>query len=295
MTKTQAINKLTPIIDRLATNHKWIVGKKSLVMAQIIIESGWLKYARGNNYLGIKVPKSKINTWKRKQLLWTHEWRNGKYERVQAWFMTYPSLEACIESGYIKVLSLNRYKETRDSVDWWDATNFIKLNQYATSPTYTGTLRKAILGNKLYTIDFRHDPKEDITENFTYGETFSNVRIGRKTYYRVIENPPVYDKNRVNLMQRLQIVRNVIKRPLAITRNGCVYRIREYNAQIGGVANSQHLICKAGDVRTRGYSGHRLYQVFDNRTDIVRYGIAKNWLHADIAPAKSGDSDIWYY
>lgn len=293
MTKADKINFLKPIIDNLAINNQWIQGKKSLVMAQVLCESGWLKHIHKNNCLGIKwTPKYPES---RKQMLWTHEWVNGKYVKVQCPFMTYETINQCIEDGYISILNLNRYKETRDSIDWWDATNFIRLNGYATSPTYTNTLRKIIIKNKIYEIDFRHDPDEQITKDFKYRETFSNVRIGRKTYLRVIENPPEYDENRSGLMTRLQIVRNVTDRPMSVTRNGCVYRIREYNAQVGGTEKSQHRLAKAGDVKTRGYTGHRLYMVFKNHTDIVRYGIARNWLHVDIAPAKSGDSDVWYY
>ena len=288
MTKTEVINKLKPIINNLADKHRWLVGKKSLALAQVIIESGWLKHARGNNCLGIKVPKSKIGVWKNVQLLWTSEWVNGKYVRVQCWFMTYPSIEACIESGYIKVLSLSRYKQTRESIDWWDATNYIRINGYATSPSYSNTLRKAILGNKLYEIDFRHEPDSQITEDFKYKETFSNVRIGNKTYYRVIETPPKYDENRLNLMTQYQIGRDYIGKPFIITPKGCVYRIDEYNVQTGGSSKSQHKTANGGDVYTpRGITTWEFYKIMTNKTTIKGVGYDGNWLHLDARKVKA--------
>jgi len=298
MLKNEAIGKLKPIINNLALKNNWINGKKSLVMAQILLESGWLKHTKGNNCLGIKVPEDKISIWKNKQLLWTKEWdkNTGKYKSVQAWFMTYPSIEACIESGYIKTLSLSRYKDTRNSLDWWEATDMIKRNQYATSPRYTENLRNLILSNKIYEIDFRHEPDDYLTENFKYGETFSNVRIGNKTYLRVIENPPKYDAHRLDLFFEVQVVRDTIDKPIVVTPMGCSYRIPQYNAQIGGAKGSQHLTASAVDIYApRGYTGYQLYKIFMEVTDIRRYGIAHSWIHVDIRKPKTGDSDIWYY
>lgn len=293
MTKSQAIDYLKPIIDRLRVKHYWINGKASMVMAQILVESGWLRHAPGNNCLGIKVPKNKIGIWKNVQLLKTKEWENGKYVDKKCWFMTYESIEDCIESGYIKTLSYPRYKDTRDSIDWFEATNWIRINGYATSPSYTQTLRNTILSNKLYEIDFRHDPEEKITADFKYRETFSNVRIGNRTYYRVIENPPKYDDNRFQLAIRLQNIRDLLSKPIVITDRGCWYRQPSFNALAGGLPDSQHLTGEAADVYTpRGYTGHKLYLLFKAYTDIERYGIASNWLHVDIDKNKPA---IWYY
>ena len=114
MNKKQVIDRLTPIINNLAIRHNWLEGKKSMALAQIIIESGWLRHSPGNNCLGIKwtskYPESK------KQMLWTKEWINGKYISVKAPFVKFESIEECIEEGYVRILNLNRYKETRDSL-----------------------------------------------------------------------------------------------------------------------------------------------------------------------------------
>jgi len=289
MNKIEVINKLKPIIDNLAIKHNWLIGKKSMAMAQIICESGWLKSAPKNNCLGIKYTKKYPES--RKQMLWTKEWLNGKYISVLAPFLTFESIEQCIEEGYIRILKLARYKETRDSIDWWDATNFIRLNGYATSPTYTNTLRNLILRHKLYTIDWFHNYNDELTENFIWGETFSNIRFKGKTYRRIIEPPKIYWIDTVDLVVEIQKGRDYIGKSFVVNR---WYSIDSYNSYIGGVPNSQHKISNAADIANpRGYTSYLFYRIIDRLTDCTGFGIGRRYCHFD--RKKNVKRRIWYY
>ncbi len=302
MNKKEVIARLKPILDRLSYKYGWLLHKKSLSMAQILIESAWLKSAPGNNCLGIKVPKKQIDTIKSKQLLWTKEWDavKGKYVDVQAWFMTYSSIEACIESGYIKTLSLDRYKETRECIDWWDATNQIRLDGYATSPVYTDTLRNIILKEQLYKIDWIRDYDWPLEVNFDWGEFFSPVRFRGITYSRVIEPPKERWGNVVDLAEQLQIGRSEIGKPFIITPRGAAGRITEYNYVSGGAKESQHLIWNAADIyNPKGYTTYQFYAVMNKKTDCSGYGIGSNFLHIDRRKDKDGNlirpKKVWNY
>ena len=289
MNRKQAIEYLKPIIDNLTVDNQWILKKKSLVMAQILCESGNLKHTPGNNALGIKWTSHYPESMK--QMLWTHEWVGGKYVKVQCPFVKFESIEQCIEQGYIRVLNLNRYKETRESPDWWDATNFIRLNGYATSKTYSNTLRNIIIKNKIYKIDWYHDYDEPITKDFVWGETFSSVRFNNRTYRRVIEPPEKFWTHTELLAEQLQVGRDYIEKPFVINS---FYRTNEFNAYTGGVVNSQHRISNGADVRVpRGYTGYEFYRVMDTLTNCTGFGIGRTYCHFD--RKKVQRKRVWYY
>jgi len=289
MNRKQAIELLKPIIFRLAEKHRWLIHKESLAMAQVLCESGNLKHAPGNNCLGIKWTSHYPENMK--QMLWTHEWVDGKYVKVLAPFVKFESIEQCIEKGYIRILNLNRYKETRESVDWWDATSYIRINGYATSPTYTQTLRNIIIKNKIYEIDWIHGYNENITDNFIWGETFSNVRFNGRTYRRVIEPPEDYWEDTVDLAGQLQIGRDYIGKPFTVNS---WYRTRDYNSYIGGVPGSQHKISNASDIGTpRGLTSYEFYKIMDTKTDCTGFGIGRRYCHFD--RKKNVKKRVWYY
>ena len=290
MTKQQVIDILTPIAHDLRSKHEWLQGKVSLLIAQVICESGWLKHSPGNNCLGIKWTSKYPES--RKQMLWTYEYIGGKYVKVKAPFVIFDSLKDCIEQGYIRILNLSRYKETRNSIDWWDATNYIRINGYATSPTYTKTLRTIIIKNKIYEADWYRGYNSKIAEHFKWGETFSSVRFGRRTYRRVIEPPSEHWERIKKLAEQLQKGRYQINKPFTITS---WYRIRDYNSYVGGADRSQHLISNAADVRVpRGYTSFGFYKVMDSITDCTGYGIDRRnrYNHFD---KKNVDKRKWYY
>jgi flagellar protein FlgJ len=103
-------------------------------MAQSAQETGWGSTVVGNMYFGIKAGKSWTG---KKQLLWTHEYINGVYTKVQAWFRAYDSVEESFED-YAKLISGNsRYQNAIKFAD--DPVKYITeiaKAGYATDPNY---------------------------------------------------------------------------------------------------------------------------------------------------------------
>ncbi|OFW47181.1 MAG: hypothetical protein A2163_04015 [Actinobacteria bacterium RBG_13_35_12] len=298
MNKTEVINRLKPTLYNLRRKHDWLTGKLSLSMAQIIIESNWLKSAPKNNCLGIKWTSKYPES--RKQMLWTKEWVNGKYVSVLAPFLTFKSIEECIEEGYIRILKLDRYKETRDCIDWWDATQNIRIDGYCTSPTYTDTLRNLILKEKIYEIDWLRPYDWQLDINFLWGETFSPVRFKGITYTRIIEAPKDKWGNVVDLAIQLQIGRDFVGQPFIITPRGAWGRITEYNYQAGGAKESQHLFWNGADIyNPKKLITYEFYKIMNEKTDCSGYGLGSNFLHIDRRKDKEGKlvspKKVWHY
>ena len=92
----------------------------------------------------------------------------------------------------------------------------------------------------------------------------------------------------MNLITQYQIGRDYIGKPFIITPKGCVYRIEEYNVQVGGSSKSQHKIANGGDVYTpRGVSTYIFYRVMKTKTAIKGFGYDGNWLHLDVRKYKA--------
>ena len=107
-------------------------------MAQSAQETGWGGTVVGNMYFGIKAGDS----WKgKKQLLWTHEYINGVYTKVQAWFRAYDSAAESFED-WAKLISGNaRYRNALNFSD--NAEQFITeiaKAGYATDPNYAKSI-----------------------------------------------------------------------------------------------------------------------------------------------------------
>ena len=76
----------------------------------------------------------------------------------------------------------------------------------------------------------------------------------------VVGIPLEYRGNMQLLAEQLQVVRTLIDRPLHLNSG---WRSKSHNMLVGGVPSSQHLTCKAADVRCAGMSAHDLLQVFE--------------------------------
>lgn len=114
----------------------------SLTAAQAFIESN--KGNSGltqkcNNLFGIK---GKYNG--QGELFWTTEYYNGVKTRIQAYFRKYPSWQESIADHSSLFNRLSRYANLRGETDYVQACKNVRLDGYATSPTYTSTLINTI-------------------------------------------------------------------------------------------------------------------------------------------------------
>ena len=57
------------------------------------------------------------------------------------------------------------------------------------------------------------------------------------------------------LVERLQILRDMVKKPIYITSG---YRTSEYNKKVGGAIKSQHMEGKAADITVKGMTAKEL-------------------------------------
>lgn len=115
----------------------------SLTAAQAFIESNKGNSGltqKANNLFGIK------GTYNGECVrMLTTEYYNGVACRVYANFRKYPSWQESIADHSSLFNRLDRYKNLRGETDYVKACTNVRLDGYATSPTYTDTLLKCIL------------------------------------------------------------------------------------------------------------------------------------------------------
>ena len=121
----------------LAAENKYGIPALAMI-AQSAQETGFGKSIVGNMYFGIKAGTSWIG---KKQLLWTHEYINGVYTRVQAWFRAYDNAEQSFDD-YAHFISSNpRYQNALQYTDNPEQyiTEVAKAG-YATDPKYADSI-----------------------------------------------------------------------------------------------------------------------------------------------------------
>ncbi|MDD2402801.1 MAG: glycoside hydrolase family 73 protein [Clostridia bacterium] len=121
----------------------------SLTIAQAILESNWGKSVHGNMLFGIKWTAGCGYDY---QLLWTSEYIDGKWVRVQAKFRKYDSYDQSIED-HSKLLMLDRYVKVRQAKDYKLACTEVWKCGYATDPNYPQKLIEIIEYNNLQKYD----------------------------------------------------------------------------------------------------------------------------------------------
>lgn len=114
----------------------------SLTAAQAFIESN--KGNSGltqkcNNLFGIKGLYNGQG-----EEFWTTEYYNGIKTRIKAYFRKYPSWQESIADHSSLFNRLSRYANLRGETDYVKACTNVRLDGYATSPTYTSTLINTI-------------------------------------------------------------------------------------------------------------------------------------------------------
>lgn len=87
----------------------------------------------------------------------------------------------------------------------------------------------------------------------------------------------VYLNNITNLAHRLQVVRDIIGKPIKITSG---YRTISHNQSVGGAPNSYHLYGMAADIVVDGLSARELQKLLKNWSGGM--GCYDTFTHLDI-------------
>lgn len=95
--------------------------------------------------------------------------------------------------------------------------------------------------------------------------------------------------NMVKVANQLQALRNYIGKPIQINS---AYRSEEYNASIGGVKDSQHIMGRAADIVVKGMTPlevSKIIQELIDKGDILQGGIGiySSFVHYDIRGTKA--------
>ena len=95
--------------------------------------------------------------------------------------------------------------------------------------------------------------------------------------------------NIVKLVGQLQFLRDYTGRAITVNSG---YRSPEYNAKIGGVKNSQHLLGKAADITIEGLKPAEVYRLINELIDMglmLQGGLGsyKSFTHYDIRKTKA--------
>ena len=129
----------------------------------------------------------------------------------------------------------------------------------------------------------------NLTKNFSRAEFEASSTAKKHNIDNTI--PDKYKYNLIRLANMLQIIRDKYGLPIKI---GSGYRCPAVNKLVGGVANSQHLVCSAADIHSVSDSlkdNKELWDVIismannkeiDARQIIWEYGkkeIGPNWIH----------------
>ena len=137
---------LAPMAQKLYKSHNIL---PSITIAQAAEETGWGKYAIGNNIFGVKA----FSDWKGKKInARTHEFYGGTKSSEDAWFRDYDSIEDCMNDRG-KVLSNSRYDAVRNATNYADAARALYTGGYATNPSYPTNLISIIKSNNLSQYD----------------------------------------------------------------------------------------------------------------------------------------------
>ena len=96
-------------------------------------------------------------------------------------------------------------------------------------------------------------------------------------------------QNVVKLALQLQFLRDYTGRAITVNSG---YRCSEYNAKIGGVKTSQHILGKASDITIEGLKPAEVYRLIDELIDMglmLQGGLGsyESFTHYDIRKTKS--------
>lgn len=160
----------------------------SLTAAQALIESGrgnsQLSAPPNNNLFGMK------GTYNGQSVsMKTKEYVGGKYITVTAAFRKYPSWAESIADHSALFNTLGRYANLRGERDYRRACTNVRLDGYATSPTYTDSLILVIEQYHLDDWDLQSDASErSVSYAVQIAASWLYVREGPGTDYDYARN-----------------------------------------------------------------------------------------------------------
>lgn len=101
--------------------------------------------------------------------------------------------------------------------------------------------------------------------------------------------PDIYFDNVLELALNLQVIRGALRKPIYINS---AYRTPEHNKHIGGSKNSQHLLCKAADIRSDKKTPQEIYNLIERLISEGKVkegglGLYKTFVHYDIRGTKA--------
>lgn len=129
----------------------------------------------------------------------------------------------------------------------------------------------------------------NLTKNFTLAElTQSSTAKARG-----IDNtlPPYLMRNINALAERLQLIRDALGTPMAISSG---YRCPELNKAVGGAVASQHQLGLAADIHAKGYTSQELFKLISgsnfgfDQLILEKVG-GKEWVHISVQPRERND------
>lgn len=132
----------------------------SVTIAQAILETGWLRFVKGNNIFGIKWTKG---CGFEVQEFLTNEWIDGVKVSMMAKFRKYNSIEESI-LDYGNFLNGTRYRGVLSSSGYKEACVNLYKCGYSTDIEYASKLIKLIQENKLYVYDLKDNINNDTTK-----------------------------------------------------------------------------------------------------------------------------------
>jgi len=126
------------------------------------------------------------------------------------------------------------------------------------------------------------DYEEKLTDDFKWGEFWSNSASGKK-----IEPPFSLKENIIMVAKELQKIRDEIGKPIRINSG---WRTEEWNKAVGGSKTSYHLKGLAADIRV--YIPQKELLVYIGRfTEFKGIGISSSFIHVDLR----NKLIFWYY
>ncbi|MCM1992785.1 glycoside hydrolase family 73 protein [Oceanirhabdus seepicola] len=132
--KSKVISLLLPYAKKIDEKYSLL---PSVTIAQVILETGWLKYCKGNNLFGIKRTRKSGFEYEELQ---TYEWINGVKTPMMCLFRKYNSYEDSFDD-YAELLSkASRYIPVINSKDYYEGCHNLYTCGYCTDPDYPNKL-----------------------------------------------------------------------------------------------------------------------------------------------------------